>query len=102
MFRVQASFGAIIAVDTASAFPTKCKVVPEEHVRLTKRRRRSDEENIESDKEKSGTSCTMCLLYNGMIHLEFIEESEMVVVEQPWLDIVASFPDPLQRHVYGT
>jgi hypothetical protein len=37
-----------------------------------------------------------------MLHLEFIDESEMVVVEQPWLDIVASFPDPLQRHVYGT
>lgn len=75
--------------------------MPEKHVR-SKKRQRSEEETIEANEEKLGTSCTMCLLYNGMLNLAFIENSEMVVVEQPWLDIVASFPDPLQRHVYGT
>jgi hypothetical protein len=57
---------------------------------------------IEANEETDGTSCTMCLLYNGMLNVAFIKANEMVVVEQPWLDIVASFPDPLQRHVYGT
>ena len=44
----------------------------------------------------------MCLRYNGMLCMDFVGEHEMVVVEQPWLNVVANFPDALQRKVYGT
>jgi hypothetical protein len=37
-----------------------------------------------------------------MLCLEFIDKHEMVIVEQPWLNVVATFPDALQRRVYGT
>jgi hypothetical protein len=34
--------------------------------------------------------------------MDFIDKNEMVIIEQPWLDIVATFPDALQRTVYGS
>jgi len=48
------------------------------------------------------TTCTMCLRYNSMLYMDFVSDNEMVVVEQPWLNVVATFPDALQRRVYGT
>lgn len=87
-------------INANSTAPTKYRVIPEKHVRSKKRQRQEDED--EDDEMDTSTSCTMCLLYTGILNIEFIGKSEMVVVEQPWLDIVASFPDPLQRHVYGT
>ena len=36
-----------------------------------------------------------------MLHLDFVDEREMVVVEQPWLNVVANFPEALQRRIYG-
>ena len=44
----------------------------------------------------------MCFRYKGMLYLEFIEENEMVVVEQPWIDVVETLPAALSRRVYGT
>jgi hypothetical protein len=34
--------------------------------------------------------------------LEFIKEDELVIVEQPWLTVLNSLPDPLERRIYGT
>jgi hypothetical protein len=36
-----------------------------------------------------------------MLYMDFIQGNEMVIVEQPWLSVVATFPDALQRRVYG-
>ena len=46
-------------------------------------------------------NCTICLRYNSMLYLDFMSADEMVVVEQPWLSVVAGFPEALQRRVYG-
>jgi U3 small nucleolar RNA-associated protein 4 len=46
-------------------------------------------------------NCTICLRYNSMLHMDFIANNEMLVVEQPWLDVVATFPAALERKVYG-
>jgi len=58
--------------------------------------------------------CTMCLRYNSMLHLDFVTSNdgdgngnedgnvEMVIVEQPWLSVVASLPEALHRRVYGS
>ena len=37
-----------------------------------------------------------------MLFMNFVADHEMVVVEQPWLNVVATFPGALQRKVYGT
>jgi hypothetical protein len=37
-----------------------------------------------------------------MLYMDFAASNEMVVVEQPWLNVVATFPDALQRRVYGS
>jgi U3 small nucleolar RNA-associated protein 4 len=37
-----------------------------------------------------------------MLFVDFVDENEMVVVEQPWMSVVATFPQGLQRKVYGT
>jgi hypothetical protein len=46
-------------------------------------------------------NCTICLRYNSMLYLDFRSADEMVVVEQPWLSVVAGFPEALRRRVYG-
>jgi U3 small nucleolar RNA-associated protein 4 len=103
---VKGSFGAIVAVDIKGEFPKRCRVFPVTHVRGTKRKRSrstSEPSNIdESLKAENSASCTMCLRYNSMLFLNCFRESEMVVVEQPWLNIVATLPGSLQRKVYGT
>lgn len=45
---------------------------------------------------------TTCLRYSGMIFLDFLGDNELVVVEQPWLGIVNSLPDALERQRYGS
>jgi hypothetical protein len=37
-----------------------------------------------------------------MLSLEFVSANELFIVEQPWLSVVATFPEALQRKVYGT
>jgi hypothetical protein len=37
-----------------------------------------------------------------MLHLDYVGVNEMLVVEQPWLSIVATFPAALQRKLYGS
>jgi len=36
-----------------------------------------------------------------MLFMDFIADDEMVVVEQPWMDIVNTLPDALERRIYG-
>ena len=90
----------MVAIDTSKEFPQRCTVFPETHVRGKKRKRAlSSGDAAESE---TVTTCVMCLQYNGLLFMDFVSRNEMVVVEQPWLDVVATFPDALQRRVYGT
>jgi U3 small nucleolar RNA-associated protein 4 len=98
---LQGSFGAFVAIDMDKKFPTQSKVYPERHVR-GKRRKRSYSESGDQIESTVETSCTVCLRYNGMLCMDFVASNEMVVVEQPWLSVVATFPDALQRRVYGS
>ena len=74
--------------------PSHCRTVPETHVRRRKRRL-SDVDSPDC------SNCTVCLLFNSMIHADFLSKQEMLVVEQPWLSVVAGFPGALERKVYG-
>jgi hypothetical protein len=95
-----------VALDTAEKFPNACHVFPERHVRGKKRNRglsiseQSMDERANNVEECS--QCTICLRYNSMLFMDFVDVNELLVVEQPWLSIVATFPEALHRRVYGT
>jgi len=121
---IMSSFGAFVVLNLDGQLPKHCRVVPETHVR-SRRKRAREEEELSSSQGKTNSmifvlpeqksqnrphhfnndanarNCTVCLNYNSMLHLDFLDGDEMVVVEQPWLRVIATFPEALQRRVYG-
>ena len=53
------------------------------------------------DEELISRSCTICSHYKNMLYTDFVSPKEMIVVEQPWSEIVETFPAALQRRIYG-
>lgn len=95
----------MVVVDTSKLFPNACRHFPETHVRTKKRRRSVSVASVNSTADEPApeeSSCTICLRYNSMLYMDCIDDNEMVIVEQPWLNVVATFPEALQRKVYGT
>ncbi|KAL3800453.1 hypothetical protein HJC23_011690 [Cyclotella cryptica] len=45
---------------------------------------------------------TICLRYSNLLFQDFVNEKEMVVVEEPWMSILEELPDALARRVFGT
>ena len=78
--------------------PKRCKSVPEARLRG----HRKKVYVAETSDDPNYGNCTLCLRYNSIIHMGYLSEDEIVVVEQPWLNVVASFPAPLERKIYGT
>ena len=119
----QSSFGAFCVINTQEKMPVHCRIVPERHVRRKKRRTTDDGDANTSSvtplldpqgfrknmlphrkyrkDDPTIRNCTMCLHYNSMLYLDFLGPGRMVVVEQPWLRVISTFPEPLQRRVYG-
>ena len=63
-----------------------------------------DLKEVEKDlkKDVANKNFTICLRYSGIIFQDFLDKNEMVVVEQPWLSIVNTLPDALERQRYGS
>jgi len=63
-----------------------------------------DPKEVEKDlkKDEANRNFTICLRYSGIIFQDFLDKNEMVVVEQPWLSIVNTLPDALERQRYGS
>jgi len=57
--------------------------------------------NEVSDDEIATRNCTICSHYKNMLYTDFLGPKEMVVVEQPWLDVAETFPAALERRIYG-
>jgi len=57
--------------------------------------------NEVSDEEIATKNCTICSHYKNMLYTDFLGPKEMVVVEQPWLDVAETFQAALQRRIYG-
>jgi hypothetical protein len=91
-----------VVFDLDVPFPRDCETYPETHVRGKKRKRSSTIDETKDGQPESSAVCKLCLRYNSMLHLGYIGGEEMLVVEQPWLDVVATFPPALQRRVYGS
>lgn len=64
--------------------------------------RKRKHDDVEQPTSRGSRNCSICLQYNGMLYLNFVGQREMVVVEQPWLEVVETFPDAIQRRIYGT
>lgn len=45
---------------------------------------------------------TICLRYSNILFQDFVNEKEMVVVEEPWRSVLEELPAALARRVYGT
>jgi hypothetical protein len=88
-------------MDTKNDFPNCCRIFPETHVRYKRKRPTSALEGSGEQKEKKKSEAVLCLRYNSMLYLDFVGPREMIVVEQPWLNVVANFPEALQRRIYG-
>jgi U3 small nucleolar RNA-associated protein 4 len=111
------------SIDLAAPVPKRSIPHPLHHFRAktwgnTSQRQRSRsnsaiEDSLSPDKTRpngedeksqldSSNNFTICLRYSGMIFLDFLDENELVVVEQPWLGIVNQLPDALERQRYGS
>lgn len=89
-------------------------MVPDTHVRSRRKKRPIHHQNHQQQRtavaatttaaaaaSQNNNNCIICLHYNSMLYLDFIQPKEMIVIEQPWLQVVASFPEAVQRRVYG-
>jgi len=105
-----ASFGAFCVINLSKPLPEHCQMVPESHVRRRKKLvyrnnagagHRANKMQKLSKEDPNANNCIVCLHYNSMLYMDFLGPNEMMVVEQPWLQVVASFPEAVQRRVYG-
>lgn len=98
----------MIAMDMTQPFPTMCRHFPERHVRNKENANRKRSLSVASVNSEGATEadnssyCILCLRYNSMLYMNWVAPGEFVVVEQPWLQVVANFPEALDRRVYGT
>lgn len=53
------------------------------------------------DEELLSRNCTICSHYRNVLYTGFLGPKEMIVVEQPWSEIVETLPAALQRRIYG-
>jgi len=53
------------------------------------------------DEELASRSCTICSHYKNILYTNVLGPKEMIVIEQPWLEIAETFPAALQRKIYG-
>ena len=113
--------GYFCIVDLDQPIPEYSNIFPPDHVRARrhvpnkKQRTRSGSLNdapVSGRKRKRSLSgaiamvetsgnFTICLRYGNMLFMDFIADNEMIVVEQPWMDIVNALPDSVERRVYG-
>jgi len=95
------SFGAFALIDLAKTIPQECRIVPEHHVRRKKKQKQAQTTKKRGKTQKEAES-VICLRYNSILHMDFVGENEMVIVEQPWLNVIATFPAPLERKIYAS
>lgn len=95
------SFGAFALIDLAKKIPQDCRIVPEHHVRRKKKQKQIQTPKKRGRAQKESES-VICLRYNSILHMDFVGENEMVIVEQPWLNVIATFPAPLERKIFAS
>ena len=68
-------------------------------------RKKTSRKSAKSDADKedsmNNNNFTICVRYTGIILMDFLEDNEMVIVEQPWLGIMNTLPGAMERKRYG-
>jgi hypothetical protein len=92
-------------IDLGQKPPQRCRFVPDCQVR-TRRKRKRTLSGAEATKaiamKLEAVDSIICLRYNSVLHMDFLADNEMVIVEQPWLNVIATFPDAIERKVFGS
>jgi U3 small nucleolar RNA-associated protein 4 len=65
------------------------------HLQTSKKRKHSSSDS-------SNKNFTTCLRYSNVLFQDFLNDREMVVVEEPWRSVLEELPAVLARRVYGT
>jgi len=104
--------GFFCAIDLNEEIPRVAPLFPSLHIRgrhlsdAMKRKRRSfsnvDEEENKDSHSSESKNFTICLKYNLMMFMDYISDNEIVMIEQPWLDVIKSLPDAMERRVFGS
>jgi U3 small nucleolar RNA-associated protein 4 len=55
-----------------------------------------------SPTESNNNNFTLCLRYSNVLFQDFVNEKEMIIVEEPWRSVLEELPASLSRRVYGT
>mmetsp|Transcript_22457 Transcript_22457/g.33076 ORF Transcript_22457/g.33076 Transcript_22457/m.33076 type:complete len:105 (-) Transcript_22457:416-730(-) len=97
----KAGNGFFCVVDLDRPVPNHSDIYPPNHVKAKRFKQEGYDKVQKMDQKKGMNNMTICLRYGGMLFLDFVGANEMVVVEQPWLSVVNSLPDALERKLYG-
>mmetsp|Transcript_23111 Transcript_23111/g.28355 ORF Transcript_23111/g.28355 Transcript_23111/m.28355 type:complete len:1032 (+) Transcript_23111:30-3125(+) len=57
--------------------------------------------NCDTANSGPNKNVTICYHYNHVLHLDLVLPNKMVVVKQPWFDMLHLLPDALARNEYG-
>ena len=102
------------AIDMNQPVPLNSNIFPSNHIKIRNAssayypghqefsRKRKHPNGTEVQKSKENRNLTICMRYVGMLFMDFLDNNELVIVEQPWVDIAKSLPRSLQRKLYGT
>ncbi|KAL3799688.1 hypothetical protein ACHAWO_002872 [Cyclotella atomus] len=102
--------GFFCVVDLDKTVPEKSRTYPPNSLRA----RRSifdDEDDLyvppskkrkHNPTESNNNNFTLCLRYSNVLFQEFMNQNEMVIVEEPWRSVLEELPASLSRRVYGT
>lgn len=80
--------------------PNYSRVFPESNLRGKKQKKRKA--SLVGQVDANANNCKLCFHYNSTIFMDYLSSKELVVVEQPWRDVMATLPAALDRKAYGT
>ena len=69
---------------------------------MRKKKKKEEEAVSKRGKSANESDSVICLRYNSILHMDFVAANEMVIVEQPWLNVVSNFPAALERKLYAS
>jgi U3 small nucleolar RNA-associated protein 4 len=107
---LQGAHGFFCVVDMDQPVPDKSITFPIDSLRAKRSIVHHDDAEVfppQSKRQKhppnvTNKNFTICLRYSNLLFQDFVNENEMVVVEEPWMSILEELPDALSRRVFGT
>jgi len=91
-------------IDLELPVPPHSLVFPPNHLKAKRlKRNHTPLLSLESELDESKSlNFKICMKYTGIIFMDFLDDNELLIVEQPALSILDALPDAPQRRRYGT